>query len=258
MSARYPVPQRPLCTTSPRAFRGLRADVEGWSSGLGHPRAMAPRASHPAGTPNDWSKGAAGLRRAKKSARGLLAPTRAATAWWRRRCPRASKARPTRSTRRAPAGALSASLVAVDVALPAGERQHDDGGVQQAGVAGVSEPGALGLVVPERGRLVAFEDDESPALGVAGRRGVGGESQGPLERLRVNRALEKASAHTPFGDQLRVPTSCKLVAGRGPAEMECRPMLVGFYLAWQVFVNCLNKRPLTDNRGHAGTRQPKC
>ena len=48
------------------------------------------------------------------------------------------------------------------------------GAFQQARVARVSQPGAFSLEAPEPGRLLAFEDDERPALGIAGGRRLGG------------------------------------------------------------------------------------
>ena len=191
-------------------------------------------------------------------------------------------------------GSFVGFAVAVHVALPAGERQHDDRGVQQAGVAGVSEPGALGLVLPERGRLVAFEDDESPALGVPGRRGAvarararssASGSTGRSRKLRhirrlattvsssnvvqiSGRARDRASpsrtarGHPPIGRRWSRPVvevsgqqwSAVSLGGRWqvvegaarrgtlhsqvPAGMGMPTNLVGFCLAWQVFVNC--------------------
>ena len=71
-------------------------------------------------------------------------------------------------------------------------------------------------MAPEHGRLLAFEDDERPALGVAGRRRMGGRGQGSLERVAVDRAVEETAAHVPPDDgSVKFQRRAKLVPERG-------------------------------------------
>ena len=82
------------------------------------------------------------------------------------------------------------------------ERQDYDGGVEQAGMAWVGEPRAVGFVLPEQRRFIVLKDDESPTLGVPGGRRMRCHFQGSLERAGAHGDLEETAAHPPPGDNV--------------------------------------------------------